>query len=296
MQARHQVEEFSDSLIADIATGGEPCKLSVVTNRMRSELCSRRKSVALIDEHLGAILLLICGIATIDALSEFPLQCIGILDAEEADMAGTGHHRITGVGPGEVNLATGITEALGLSEIPLKRSGIVGAVVGAGHTVAEDLLSIGIAVLGEKQHHHELLVLIVDDAPLSTIHLSSIPESCDGLAAGRLDSAPGSQSSAGHRGLVGTDVGLRDEVATDGNEAHPEIRDAGCRILKDTVVELRSMEEDMTDGLIQSSTICIDSGIAHTELGCMAIVFDQIPATLRLEESPHVEIPDSAPL
>ena len=84
-------------------------------------------------------------------------------------------------------------------------------------------------------------------------------------------------------------------MATDGDEAHPQVRNAGYGIFLDLVVELRSMEEYMPDALIQSSAIDKDAGIADRELGCMAIVLDQVPATLRLKESPHVEIADTAP-
>jgi hypothetical protein len=51
----------------------------------------------------------------------------------------------------------------------------------------------------------------------------------------------------------------------------------------------------MAETLIQSGAIGIYSGIGHRELGCMAVILHQVPATLALEECPHVKIPHSAP-
>ena len=72
-------------------------------------------------------------------------------------MVCTGNCDSIGGLPLEVDLATGISEALGGTEIPGERCGIVGAVVGAGDTIAEHGLSIRIAILGEQEPHHELL-------------------------------------------------------------------------------------------------------------------------------------------
>ena len=263
MYFRHKVEEFTDRLFLDIATGSEASELPVVTNRMIGQLLGRRQSVALIDEYLSTILVGIAGVSAIDTLSEFPLQSIRILDTEEAHMVCILHGGTTRILPGEINLATGITEALGCTEIPAQRCGIVRAVIGAGYTISEHFLSIGGSILGEQEHHHELLVLIVDDTPLSTIDLCSIPELRDGLASGRSDTTPGYQSCACHRAFVGTNLGLRDEVATDGDETHPQVRDAGHSILLHPVVELWEVDHDMAQALIQSGAIGIHTGIAH---------------------------------
>ena len=84
-------------------------------------------------------------------------------------------------------------------------------------------------------------------------------------------------------------------MATDGDETHPQVRNAGHSIFLHPVVELREVADDMAEILIQSGAIGIHSGIGHRELGCMAVILHQVPATLALVECPHVKIAHSAP-